>query len=217
MKLSATPPIVACKKSCQPILVLTEGVLDIEFLTRISRILSAADKAVPDLAMLQQQREIVMLPLGGNGPQPWVNALAAFGRSTFLLFDRETSNESASRTQAVELLNANPRICAYVTSKRAIENYLHPEAIYQASGVSVDFGDDDSVAEIVAQQILNNKGVRRNWRSFSTRTRKRLRDRAKQWLNRAAVSCMTPELLDERDPRDELRSWLQRIGDLCAG
>lgn len=217
MNQSACLPIAndrRCLCHPPPVLVLLEGVHDIEFLTRASRVLSQDDTNVPDLASLEFKREIVMLPLGGNGPQAWVDDLASLGKSAFLLFDRESIAESRTRKSTVSLFNAASSVQALLTSKRSIENYLHPQAIFEASGVSVDFGPDDNVAEVVARQRLNDKGVLRDWHSLTTRTRKRLRDRAKHWLNRQAVDGMTAPRLREQDPNGEVVGWLRIIGNL---
>jgi hypothetical protein len=44
--------------------------------------------------------------------------------------------------------------------------------------------------------------------------RKRLRDKAKKWLNTRAVEQMTVARLAERDSSGEIRSWLATIAKL---
>lgn len=216
---SVRPPIDSAENRrvrSPPTLVLTEGVHDIEFLQRISSVLAKHDSAIPNLRALETQQQIVMLPLGGNGPQAWVHHLISLGKSAFLLFDRESSLEGDVRRRAIESFNLCSRRRAFITSKRSIENYLHRQAIFDASGVSVDFCDQDHVADIVACKSLIDKGVRRPLGLLSARTRKRIRNRAKHWLNRDAVSCMTPERLAQRDPAGEVIGWLHCIGELAA-
>ncbi|MEK6233786.1 MAG: hypothetical protein N2C14_03655, partial [Planctomycetales bacterium] len=55
------------------------------------------------------------------------------------------------------------------------------------------------------------------WEDLDRRTRKRLRNRAKRWLNAEAAGRMTPELLAERDPEGEVRGWLAVIAKLTGG
>ena len=102
-----------------------------------------------------------------------------------------------------------------LTSKRAMENYLHSEAIREASGLRVSFGDLDDVAELAARASLE-PGDSSCWESLSKRSRRRLRDKAKKWLNREAADCMTPERLSERDPDDEVIGWLRTIAELVG-
>jgi len=182
-----------------PVLVLLEGPHDIEFLRRISQLLAKIDPTVPSLATLEQAHKIVILPLGGNGPQPWMQRLTP---------------QSEQRRLAIDNLNSLPKHRSFMTGKRSLENYLHPQAIRDARNVSVNFGDDDDVAELAALVILQGKGIQREWTSMSLRTRKRLRNQAKHWLNRDAVDCMTPERLADSDPAGEVTSWLHAIAEL---
>jgi len=198
----------------RPVLVLVEGIHDAAFLRRISDILSTTQADIPSLASLEQTGEIVILPLGGNGPQPWMQRLDRICRSAFSLFDREMPPESEQRRLAVSQLNTQPRQRAFVTGKRSLENYLHPQTIYQARGVWVSLTDDSDVADLVAMAILRRKGFLGDWTSLPIRTRKRLRAQAKHWLNREAVEPMTPELLHRSDPDGEVVCWLQAIAEL---
>lgn len=198
----------------RPVLVLVEGIHDAAFLRRISDILSATHADISSLASMEQAGEIVILPLGGNGPQPWLQRLEPLGRAAFSLFDREMPPESEQRRFAVSQLNTQPRQRAFVTGKRSLENYLHPQAISQARGVWVTLTDDSAVADLVATAILRRKGFMQDWTSLPIRTRKRLRAQAKQWLNREAVEQMTPELLHRSDPDGEIVDWLRTIAEL---
>lgn len=197
-----------------PVLVLLEGPHDVEFLRRISRMLAETDSTIHSLAEFEQAHEVVILPLGGNGPQSWMQRLTPLCRSAFSLFDREMPPESEQRRLAVEQLNALPSHRSYMTGKRSLENYLHSQAIHEARGISLSFGDDDDVAELAALEVLRTKGIDRDWASLSPRTRKRLRNQAKHWLNREAVDCMTPDLLVGSDPAGEVISWLRAISEL---
>ncbi|WP_417850268.1 ATP-dependent endonuclease [Thalassoglobus sp.] len=197
-----------------PVLILLEGPHDVEFLRRISRVLAEVDPAVPSLATLEQSHEIAILPLGGNGPQPWMQRLTPLCRSAFSLFDREMPPESEQRRLAIDNLNSLPKHRSFMTGKRSLENYLHPQAISDARNVSVNFGDDDDVAELAALEILRSKRIQREWTSLSLRTRKRLRNQAKHWLNRDVVDCMTPQRLADSDHAGEVTSWLHAIAEL---
>jgi hypothetical protein len=96
-----------------------------------------------------------------------------------------------------------------------MENYLHPVAVREACGVDVAFGDFDDVPAIAAiAQLRQADG--RTWKALSHRARRRLRHKAKKWLNRQAVDQMTPALLAERDPHGEVLGWLTTIADLAG-
>ncbi|HVX63810.1 MAG TPA: hypothetical protein VHC19_24525 [Pirellulales bacterium] len=47
------------------------------------------------------------------------------------------------------------------------------------------------------------------------RSHKRLRERAKRWLNTRAAERMTVERIEQCDPRGEIRLWLETIARLA--
>jgi hypothetical protein len=173
--------------------------------------LNQHDSTIPNLIRLEADDQLTFLTACA---QHLPVAAGSLGRQ-FHLYDREVSPVTDERRRLVELLNRRPNCCAVLTCKRAIENYLHPDAISEAGGVEVGFGDFDDVAEIVAKakfQAADSSG----WESLTRRARRRLRDKAKKWLNREGVDCMTPQRLAERDPDDEVIGWLRTIAELVG-
>jgi hypothetical protein len=193
------------------VLVVMEGSNDVEFLRRISRMLNQSDSEIPDVNQLEAGGRFTFLTASA---QRVPLAAGSLGRQ-FHLYDRELPPVTDERRRLVEVLNRRPNCCAVLMSKRAIENYLHPDAIREAGGVEIGFGDFDDVAEIVARASFQSDDSRQ-WESLSRRARRRLRDKAKKWLNREAVGRMTPERLAERDPDDEVIGWLQTIAELIG-
>lgn len=51
----------------------------------------------------------------------------------------------------MDQINARPHCRAALTTKRALENYLHPAAIAAAFGRRIEITDDLPVAETLAQ------------------------------------------------------------------
>ena len=197
-----------------PVLLLVEGLHDAEFLRRISRILHQHNPSLPSIGPLESTAAVIVLPLGGNGPQPWLEKLGPLGKAAFYLFDREMPPESELRRLAVKQLDNGQDQRAFLTTKRSLECYLHAEAIEEVFGFQVTVGDDDPMPEKVAQARLAAKGIDRDWGMLSYRTRKRLREQAKRRLNREAVNYMTPERLADRDSADEVKAWLRTIQEL---
>jgi hypothetical protein len=189
-----------------------EGNHDVEFLRRISRILAASDSSLPDLIQRESEGTVAFVPNNGAS-SPFARGFSSDGPAEFHLLDRETEPTTTQRKILAGALNSRPNCQAVLTSKRALENYLHPDAISEAGGLEVGFGDFDDVAEIVARASFQSDESR-SWLSLSRRARRRLRDKAKKWLNRAAVDCMTPERLAERDLDDEVIGWLRTIAEL---
>jgi hypothetical protein len=200
-----------------PILLVVEGQHDVDFLCRISAMLHVADSSLPDLAAMERRHELVFVPFGGSDPRPWAFRLAGLGCPEFHLYDRDLPPETLSRQQAVDMVNCRLGCRAFLTQKRSLENYLHSDAILEASGICITFGDQDDVAELVVRQIYAREPHGLSWEELPARARKRRRDKAKQWLNVQAVDRMTASRLDQRDPQGEVRSWLKTIAQLASG
>jgi len=196
------------------VLVVVEGTHDIEFLTRISTLLHAEQPALPDLAAMESNGELIFLPIGGH-PRAWIKRLAPLQLPEFYLFDGETHPETEQRKEMVTQINRRSRCRAVLTQKRSLENYLHPRAIQAVAEITPEFGDHDCVASEVAQRIFNSRHDDYSWEQLDRRPQVKLRNRAKHWLNTSAVEQMTVSLLQERDPDGEIISWLETIGQLA--
>jgi hypothetical protein len=193
-----------------PVLVVVEGRHDIEFLKRISGILAAQRADLPNLATLEQAGKLVFIPAGGDFV-PWLHRLAGFGCAEVHIYDREVPPVTDLRLAGAAAVNRRRRCAAFVTRHRALENYLHPDAIREARGLEIRFSDQDDVAALAAQaKLALHSSVA--WASLTRRARQRLRNRAKAWLNTHAADRMTPERLAERDPAGEIPQWLATIG-----
>jgi len=199
------------------LLCIAEGKHDLAFLRTISRILHADDPTLPDLGTLERAGALVTVPIGGGDLLAWAGRMAALGLREFHLLDREVPPATERRQQAVEVVNQRPNCRAYLTRKRAIENYLHSSAVQEVSSLDLNFGDDDDVADMVARACFARQDHELSWEELPGRAKKRCRETAKRWLNRQAVERMTPKLLDERDRDGEVRGWLGVIGEMAAG
>jgi hypothetical protein len=195
----------------RPLLCVVEGRHDVEFLRRLSAHLSRDDPALPDLGAWERDGQLVFVPFGGGDVLAWSDRFAPLGCPEFHLYDRELPPESAVRRQAVSRVNARPHCHAVLTTKRSLENYLHPTALVLAGGMELEFDDETSVAEQMARQQVAALDFSPGWDHLSRRTRSRFTNRAKRWLNTVAVEHLSRALLAERDPDGEVLSWLWTI------
>ncbi len=195
------------------VLVVVEGPNDIEFLRRISSMLHRDDHRLPDLADIERQGRLVFAPTGGVDLSTGFR-FASLGLPEFHLLDKDVPPATQTRQQVAAMVNSRPNCCAAITSKRSLENDLHPAAIFEASGIQVAFSDDDNVAELVARHAIVSLASGISWDELPARARKRLCYKAKRWLNSRAVEQMTPARLAERDPSGEVRAWLATIARL---
>ncbi|HUQ71028.1 MAG TPA: hypothetical protein VM165_15985 [Planctomycetaceae bacterium] len=192
-------------------MIVVEGVLDAEFLRHLSDQLQPDIPDLPDLCRLTAAGHIVWIPAGGGDLRAWTTRLAPLGVAEFHLYDREQEPETTIRQTVVDQIRQRLGCDAALTTKRALENYLHPAAIQAATGITIDFGDHDPVAERLVGSRPHLDAV---WPTFTRRSRQRLLNLAKRTLNTQAVRHMTSALLAERDPTGEVLGWFQRIGAL---
>ncbi len=205
------PPPASVKLFC-----IVEGANDIEFLLRISRIMAEVRRDLPDLARLRQSGELAILPRCGGDLLAWADRLAPLGANQFHLSDREVEPECHLRRRAAQIIDCRDGCRAIISRKRALENYLHPAAIYEARGVDVEIGDEVDVADVVASRLFTEKMPTCSWEELPLRARKRFRNRVKKWLNTDAVDRMTYARLRERGGAEEIASWLSTIREPLA-
>ena len=72
------------------------------------------------------------------------------------------------------MVNSRPRCRAEVTSKRSLENYLHPQAVFEASSFSVTIAGEENVPELVARKANEGPEPQVPWDDLPARARKRL-------------------------------------------
>lgn len=200
----------------RPLLCLVEGRHDAEFLRRLSANLSREDPDLPDLGHCERDGRLVFIPFGGGDVFAWSDRFAPLQCPELHLLDREIPPETAIRLQAIAQVNARPGCRAFLTSKRSLENYLHPLALVRAGGVELEFDDEACVAECVARQQFTAAHDDPAWDQLSRRTRSRFMNRAKRWLNTVAVEHLSLELLAESDPRNEVLHWLRTASELMS-
>lgn len=191
-----------------------EGKNDETFLRTISAILSFADATIGNLAELEDAGKLIFIPVGGSNVGLWVSRLHHLNRSEYHIFDRDVPPPAQPHYEsyAVEL-NQRQNCVAVHTSKRELENYLHPDAIKLARPevTLISIADFDDVPLRAAQQIHAASGSEKPWEDVKSDEQKKKVNQAKKWLNKDAVGKMTYEMLQESDPNGDVIRWLREI------
>ena len=199
----------------RPVIVVVEGQFDIEFLRRISHTLNAVDSTIPDLATAEADGNVILVPFGGGGHAEWISRFQSLRLPEFHLFDRETLPETENRLTTAAAINARPRCRAVVMQRRSLENYLQPDAITEAFGVSIDVTPQSSVVQRLATELHRSGSFAVPWQNLSRKGRHRLFNRLKRRLNTAAADHMTVARIQQADPAGEIHSWLAAISRLA--
>lgn len=190
-----------------------EGKWDIEFLKRISKILHDDDPAIPDLSVAEADGTLVFIPLGGSSMELWAVRLAGLNIQEFYITDRDNKPPSDPKYHS-HINGWKERGCtAFCTSKRELENYLHPDAIKTIAPAFPDtIGDFDDVPAILAQMLHNTDVTAPAWTTVSPKRQKEKASKAKRRLNQECADKMTVTLLSQSDSNGEIAGWLRAIG-----
>ena len=104
-----------------------EGRNDINFLRKISRMLSKVDKDVPDLGKEEDAGRLVFVPLGGSNMDLWTSRLESFNRPEFYLMDRDIPPPANPKyNNFAQKIAVRTNCTAWTTERKELENYLHP-------------------------------------------------------------------------------------------
>ena len=164
----------------RPLVLVLEGTNDCEFLFRLSQRLHAENPQLVDLTRLHADGRILVVPTGGGNFDQWAVRFAVLGCQEFHLFDREVGPETLRRQAAIELVNSRPDCRGFLTSKRALENYLDSQAISQAGGGEITVTDNECVSTELSRHWYELIPQNRPWTELLRRTRRRLTYRAKR-------------------------------------
>lgn len=193
-----------------------EGRNDINFLTAISKMLRDAGEDVPDLGKAEDDGHLVFVPLGGSSLDLWVSRLKGFNRREFYLMDRDTKPPEKPKYYSIaEELGKRSNCTVWTTSRKELENYIHPDVIKSVcpeyAGVGLEFED---VPMLFAQAVHENSSSPQNWVEVVSDPEKlgKKVSNGKRRLCSEIVARMTPDLLTKIDVGNDIRTWLKAIG-----
>ena len=198
-----------------------EGPHDINFLKVVSNVLRHGGRNVPDLDFAEANGEIIFFPFGGSNLALWASRLRYLNRPEYHICDRDSKPPVAPKyADHINEVNGRADCRAVCTTKRELENYLHPEAVgeaYQLYGLEISlpqrFEPFDDVPTLVAQAVHDIHGEG-EWGDLPDSKKEKKEKKAKSILNGPSVEKMTVARLAETDPHGELEGWLKEIGQM---
>ena len=199
--------------------VFVEGPHDVSFLCHVSRLYSTHDPALVDVA---NDHRIAFIPTGGGNLKHWVEKryLQNAGMIEVHIYDRDTP-ANPKYAPHVDLVNARgTRDIAFLTTRREMENYLHPACIaaeYQPDyNVELAFTEWCDVPALVAAHVHDASDAPRRWAELENEKQEDKASRAKSRLNKGAAARMTVDHLREVDGDGEILGWFQAITQRVA-
>lgn len=188
------------------VLVCVEGPTDVLALKALSHALNEDDVTLPNLA---SDERLAFVVLGGGTLEHWVNQhyLRGLGKREVHIYDGDVPAYAVSAKQVNDRKDGS---WAVVTIKHEIESYLHKEAIALAFGFDIEITDHPvggkAVPKVFGEAFVAHAG-KGSPLNDST---------AKRKLAQHAFPRMTAAMLDERDPKGEVRGWMRRVAEMLA-
>ncbi len=198
------------------LIVCVEGPSDIEFLEHSSLLLNSDDNSLP---CLRDNVSIAMVSLGGGTLKHWVNKhyLRNLNIPEFHIYDRDEENPPKYQDAANNVNNRKDGSQAILTTKREIENYIHPEAIKEVTEISLSYGDMDDVGEMLAKETHSSSNDTQNpWDSLSNDKKREKIKNAKKRLCGEILKKMTLDMLNQQDTNGEIKGWLKEMNKMIS-
>ena len=192
------------------VIMCLEGPNDVQFMRNIAVVLN--DETIADLI---SDPRIAVIPLGGSTLKDWVNEhyLRSLEIPEVHIYDRDVESPPKNQ-EAVNSVNARgDGSVAFLTTKREIENYLHPDAVRDSCDLRIEIDDDSDIPELVAMARHAARGHETEWIDLSSNNRKRCTSFAKRLLNDQATRAMSVERLDSRGGKEEVLQWFSAISE----
>lgn len=174
------------------LLVCVEGPNDISGLRALNKLARIDD---PSLVDLEKDRRVEIVPLGGGTLGQWVNRrfLSKMRVREFHLYDRDVSNPPAYQAAVNEVRARANGDTARLTNKRALDNYVHSDAILRTLNVNVHVTDVDDIPQRLANAAHIGKG------------------KAKARIAAECISAMTLQEFMQVDQGGEVRGWFTEM------
>jgi putative ATP-dependent endonuclease of the OLD family len=195
--------------------VCVEGPTDVIFLNSVSAILNSSDAAIPNLAALDN---VIVIPLGGSTLKDWVNKdyLSKFGLTEVHIYDRDDANNPKYKDQVTAVNLRGGKHKAYLTQKREMENYVHPNALKAVFGVEISRDPNIDVPEQCAKGVHELVPGSKPWNTLNKDDRKRKEAKVKRRIAEECLTRLSANEIYEMDDGDELKLWLRYIVEVSS-
>ena len=185
------------------LLLYVEGPNDVTFLEHASRITKQID--------LSTDTRVAFVLTGGGNLKHWVNRqyLRGLELREIHIYDRD--NDHGYQSQVDSINGRGNGDWATLTSKREIENYVHPDAVHDAIGIDIEIDDDVDVPLVAARAIHEASDSQKAWAEVKEEKQDQKASRAKRRLCNVVIGRMTKQQLEERDQSGEIEGWFSQI------
>ncbi len=194
------------------LLICVEGPNDVLFFKNISATIHGSRNDLPNLS---SDIRVAIFPLGGGTLKDWVTQdyLSGLRTPQYHIYDLDDPVNPHYQAERDLVRAKGGNNWAELTTKKELENYLHPDCIQTVFGFPVAFGDMDDVPEIVASRQHGNVVGASPWAALSNDVKKKKMSIAKRKLNRDVTQQMTFAQIQTADQAGDIIRWLEEIRD----
>lgn len=187
------------------VLFCVEGPTDVTALGCLSKALKSKYPELPDLT---NDERIAFILMGGSTLKHWVNQnyLKELGKPEFHLYDSDVTKYQES----IEEVNLrDDQSYGVLTQKLEIESYLHKDAIKVGFDIDIEIPDqvnrdNKATPKIFAEAYSRKVGLPNTIKD----------SKAKKFLAERGFPNMSAEMIEERDPIGEVKTWFEKINEL---
>lgn len=184
--------------------VFVEGPNDFSILKIFSQIIASRN---PNIVDLTNTDEVIIIPCGGDTLRGWVENqyLKQLNIPEIHIYDRDVVREGEEpkyEKWCRKVRERNDGSVAFLTSKREIENYIHPDVIKEFYSLEegFTFGPDDDVPNLIASLTRYSES------------------NVKKKLNNHVAQKLTYEQIKEMDTEDDIEGkWFAFISQCVNG
>lgn len=187
------------------VLLCVEGPTDVSALCSLSKAMNLKYTDIPDLT---NDERVAFVLMGGSTLKHWVNQnyLKELRKPEFHLYDNDVKTYQLSIDEVNSREDAS---CGQLTQKLEIESYLHKDAIVAGFDISIEIPDQlnsegKATPKIFAEAYSQKHGISNPIKD----------SKAKRFLAERAFPNMTAEMIEERDPNNEVKGWFEKINEL---
>ncbi|QXP65731.1 ATP-binding protein [Polaribacter sp. AHE13PA] len=200
-KLKAIAETLGITAYLGKLVICLEGENDINFLLNLNQNISDF-KEIIDL----KKEDIKMIPMRGSSLKNWIdrNYLEGSNITEFHLYDKDSNQQYKSSIEKVNKRQDNSK--GVLTSKREMENYIHPslyEKEFEIDCSKIKDWDNADIAKIVTEKT---KKI-----DVEIKEKERI---VKQITNCKLTKELTKENLIEMNSFEEISNWFKEIKDL---
>lgn len=215
--LGVLPDIEISDLSKVKLALCLEGKNDITFFNNIS-------ESIPELKAIfdmQNDDRLIKLPMGGSTLQFWVNHdyIGKLKLSQVHIYDSDKGHpEKAYQYKKwVDTINdKGGKNQAYLTSKRELENYIHPAIIKDNYVLELTYDgnwDELDIPEQIAKYNLSISESTQTWDELDKEDKKDRKGKVKNQLNNDHSKKLTRQHLEEINAFTEIESWFKKIAE----